>query len=60
VAVLILQMGEMASAWPTSSGPQEYAFQLASPRFKRAMSYATGWSMSIMYLFALLAHCSRR
>jgi len=45
----------MASAWPISSGPQEWAFQLFPAKYKRVASYFIAWGLSIFYLFATLA-----
>ncbi|EME83304.1 uncharacterized protein MYCFIDRAFT_72235 [Pseudocercospora fijiensis CIRAD86] len=48
IVVLILDeciavsLGELASRYPTSGGPQYWAFQVA-PKFKTVFAYITGW-----------------
>lgn len=49
------QLAEFTSSWPTSSGPQEWAFQLFPRKMKRAGSYFVAWSLSCLYLFATMA-----
>lgn len=44
----------MASAWPTSSGPQEWAFQLFAAKWKRFASYGVAWTLCLVYLFATM------
>lgn len=49
------QLAEFTSSWPTSSGPQEWAFQLFPRKLKRVGSYFVAWSLSCLYLFATMA-----
>lgn len=39
---IAVSLGELASRWPTSGGPQYWAFQVA-PRWKTVFAYVTGW-----------------
>ncbi|KAL1409902.1 hypothetical protein Q8F55_003901 [Vanrija albida] len=52
--MIYMSLAEMASAWPTSSGPQEWAFQLFPARWKRFASYGIAWALCMVYLFATM------
>ncbi|WOO79182.1 Choline transport protein [Vanrija pseudolonga] len=52
--MIYLSLAEMASAWPTSSGPQEWAFQLFPAKWKRFGSYGVAWTLCLVYIFATM------
>ena len=39
---IAVSLAELASRWPTSGGPQYWAFQVA-PKYKTVFAYITGW-----------------
>ncbi|KAH8682537.1 amino acid/polyamine transporter I [Xylariales sp. PMI_506] len=41
---IALSLGELASRYPTSAGPYYWSFQLASPKYRRVLSFITGWT----------------
>ncbi|TFK49133.1 GABA permease [Heliocybe sulcata] len=38
-----LSLGELCSAFPSAGGPSYWIFRVASPRWRRELSYVTGW-----------------
>ncbi|KAI0402335.1 amino acid/polyamine transporter I [Xylaria palmicola] len=40
---IALSLCELASRYPTSAGPYYWSFQLASPRYRKMLSFLTGW-----------------
>ncbi|KAI0025928.1 amino acid transporter [Xylariomycetidae sp. FL0641] len=63
-ASIALSLSELASRYPTSAGPYYWSFQLASPRWRRGLSFVTGWAwlvgnwtitLSVNFGFASLA-----
>lgn len=60
---IAISLGELASKYPTSAGPYYWSFQISSPRYRRVISFITGWtwlignwtiSLSINFGFASL------
>lgn len=53
ILVLILDeavavsLAELASRYPTSAGPYYWSFQLASPKYRKLLSFVTGWTWLI-------------
>lgn len=44
---IAMSLGELISRYPTSAGPYYWSFQLAPPRFRRVLSFVTGWTWLI-------------
>ncbi|KAH9893831.1 amino acid transporter [Xylariomycetidae sp. FL2044] len=44
---IALSLGELASRYPTSAGPYYWSFQLAGPRYRKPLSFITGWTWLI-------------
>ncbi|KAI0860436.1 amino acid transporter [Xylaria cubensis] len=40
---IALSLSELASRFPTASGPYYWSFQLASPKYRTVLSFITGW-----------------
>lgn len=39
-----VSLGELASRYPTSAGPYYWSFQAAGPRYRKVLSFVTGWA----------------
>ncbi len=39
-----ISLGELASKYPTSAGPYYWSYQVASPRYRKLLSFITGWT----------------
>ncbi|KAF2653653.1 amino acid transporter [Lophiostoma macrostomum CBS 122681] len=42
-----MSLAELASRYPTSAGPYFWTYQLASPKYRKFLSYVTGWTWVI-------------
>lgn len=42
-----MSLGELASRYPTAAGPHFWTFRLASPQYKKLLSFVTGWTWLI-------------
>ncbi|CED83506.1 potential choline and nitrogen mustard permease [Phaffia rhodozyma] len=51
--LIALSLGEMASAYPSSRGPMEWAYNFSSPKHRRFISYCTGHLNYIGYCVIL-------
>ena len=41
---IAVSLGELASRYPTSAGPYYWSFQAAGPRYRKVLSFVTGWT----------------